>query len=174
MEISYHMKKIVTKLSIVAPIAEPKKTSAPLIVEPHPKDYSGFPFITLVQYRKHPMLTIVDNATEDIIRAYVLDLCGPEHVDEELIIQVTSEWYTSNRTHFPISVEFSRLGIASITSKIYRSLNVEFVSRIIGPVPRYPMTAVKSVKRRRRKPISTNIDIQPDNIIVLPEQFSDN
>lgn len=165
------MKKTATKLTIVSsqPQVDTKKAPAPLIVEAHPKDYSGFPFITLVQYRKHPMLTIVDNATDDIIRAFVLDLCGPEKVDEELIIRVAAEWYTSNRFNIPISVEFSRLGIAAATSKIYRTLNVEFVSRVIGPVPRYPMSAVKSVKRRRRKTISPAVEVELDSIIILPE-----
>lgn len=165
------MKKPATKLTVVPshPHVEAKKTPAPLIVEPHPKDYSGFPFITLVQYRKHPMLTIVDNATDDIIRAFVLDLCGPEKVNEELIIQIAAEWYVNSRSNIPISVEFSRLGIAAATSKIYRTLNVEFVSRVIGPVPRYPMSTIKSVKRRRRKAISPMIEVESDSIIVLPE-----
>lgn len=153
------MKKPAPKLSIVKE-ASVSKPAVPLIVEPHPKDYSGFPFITLIQYRKQPMLTIVDNATEDIIRAFVLDLCGPERVNEELIIQVAADWYATNRSNFPISIEFSRLGLSPHTSKIYRSLNVEFISRVIGPVSKYPMSNVKSVKRRRRKPISSAAIIQ--------------
>lgn len=162
------MKKPALKLSIVK---EPSvsKTAVPLIVEPHPKDYSGFPFITLIQYRKQPMLTIVDNATDDIIRAFVLDLCGPERVNEELIIQVAAEWYATNRTNFPVSIEFSRLGLSPHTSKIYRSLNVEFISRVIGPVPKYPMANVKSVKRRRRKPIPSAAIIQLNDVQELPE-----
>lgn len=164
------MKKPATKLTVVTPSSLSDKTqSIPLIVEPHPKDYSGFPFITLIQYRKHPMLTIVDNATDGTIRAFVLDLCGPERVDEELVIRAAAEWYTNSRNAIPISVEFSRLGIAGATSKIYRSLNLEFVSRVIGPVPRYPMSTVKSIKRRRRKPISPTIEVEADNIIILPE-----
>lgn len=166
------MKKTAAKLTIVpsqSNTTDPKKSPAPLIVEPHPNDYTGFPFITLIQYRKQPMLTIVDNATDDIIRAFVLDLCGPERVDEELIIRVVAEWYTTNKPSFPISVEFSRLGLAGVTSKIYRTLNVEFVSRVIGPVPRYPMSAIKSIKRRRRKPIPEAVEVQPDGIVVLPK-----
>lgn len=166
------MKKTATKLTIVSPHSqsETKKAPAPLIIEAHPKDYSGFPFITLIQYRKHPMLTIVDNATDDLIRVFVLDLCGPEKVDEELIIRVAAEWYNNSRLSIPISVEFSRLGVIAGASKIYRTLNVEFVSRVIGPVPRYPMSAVKNVKRRRRKPISPAVEVESDSIIVLLEQ----
>jgi hypothetical protein len=157
------MKKPAPKLTVVKDPSTPK-TTVPLIVEPHPKDYSGFPFITLIQYRKHPMLTIVDNASDDVIRAFVLDLCGPERVDEELIIQVAADWYVNERGNLPISIQFSKLGISAHTAKIYRSLNVEFVSRVIGPVPKYPMTNVKSVKRRRRKAISSAALVESDVI----------
>lgn len=139
---------------------ESKKASAPLIIEPHPKEYGGLPFLTLIQYRKQPMLTIVDNVNDDVIRAYVLDLCGPEEVDEESIIIAAAEWYQQFRNTMPLSIEFSRRGLTPVTSKIYRSLNIEFVSRIIGPVPRFPMDTVKSVKRRRRRPLPANIEIR--------------
>lgn len=148
---------------------EQKGASAPLIVEPHPHDYSGFPFITLIQYRKAPMLVIVDNADNEVIRAYVLDMCGPERVDEEAIISAAAQWYLTNRGNFPISIEFSRRGMTPMTSRIYKALNVEFVSRIIGPVPKYPMGAVKSIKRRRRKPISASVEIS--NVISAEELF---
>ena len=136
-----------------------RKKVVPLIVEPHPVDYNGFPFITLIQYRRLPMLVIVDNADDDVIKAFVLDWCGPEGIDEELLFEVATHWYNNNRFRFPISVEFSRRGLTSDTSKIYRALTTEFVSRVIGPVPKYPMTLVKSIKRRRRKSIPFGVEI---------------
>lgn len=149
-------------------VIESKKTTVPLIVEPHPRNYSGFPFITLIQYRKAPMLVIVDNADDEVIRAYVLDLCGPERVDEERMIQAAAEWYDTNRTNFPISIEFSRRGMTPMTARVYRALNVEFVSRVIGPVPKYPMNTVKSLKRRRRKALPPNVET---NVISAEEMF---
>lgn len=146
-----------------------KAASVPLIIEPHPRDYSGFPFITLIQYRKQPMLAIVDNASEEIIRAYVLDLCGPEHVDEEAMINTALEWYSESRNLYPISVEFSRRGMTPMTSKVYRSLNMEFVARVIGPVPVYPTGTVKSIKRRRRKPIPPGAEVMSN--VVSAEEF---
>ncbi len=145
-----------------------EKKTAPLIVEPHPVDYTGFPFITLIQYRKLPMLAIVDNADDSVLRVFVLDLCGPEGIKEEDIIAVASDWYDNNRSNYPISIEFSRKGIVSSTSKIYRALNIEFVSRVIGPVPKYPMTEVKSIKRRRRKPLPVGVEIHRST----PHQFA--
>lgn len=134
-----------------------KKVHVPLIMEKHPKNYKGYPFITLVQYRKQHVLSIVDNLDGDTIDAYVLDLCGPENVDEEMIISVAANWYTNSKTKHPISFEFSKMGLANQAGKIYRSFNVEFITRVIGPVPSFPMEDIKSIKRRRRKPIPPNV-----------------
>lgn len=148
----------------MATISKPKqqattKTEAPLIVEPHPADYVGFPFITLIQFRKHPMLAIIDNSTDVAIRAYVLDCCGSERVDEETIVRVAAEWYENGRHTHPLSVEFSRRGMTAVTSRIYRVLNLEFVARAIGPVPCYPMVTTKPIKRRRRKAIASTVEV---------------
>ena len=133
-----------------------RKPVIPLVIEPHPQEYNGYPFVTLVQYRKAPMLVIVDNATADYIHAFVLDMCGPEGVDENQILEIATEWYHNDEKQHPISIEFSRLGVTHYTSRIYRSLSVEFISRVIGPAPVYNMSEVKSVKRRRRKAIPLN------------------
>ena len=157
-----------------AKLAGEGKSSAPLILEPHPSDYKGFPFITLIQYRKAPMLVIVDNTDGDTIKAFVLDLCGPERVNEELVILAASEWYENNRSKFPVSIEFSRRGITCLTSKIYRSLNIEFVSRVIGPAPMYPMANVKSIKRRRRKSIPATVEVEkPLRVLATEELFNE-
>jgi hypothetical protein len=137
-----------------------KKQPAPLIVEQHPKDYTGFPFITLVQYHKTPLLCIVDNADDSTIRAFVLDMCGPAGVNEEMVVGAAQEWYDAGfHKQYPISIHFAKLGISGETAKLFRTINVEFVSRAIGPVAKYPMGANKSVKRRRRKPISASVEI---------------
>lgn len=146
------IKRVVTK--------SPKKPSVPLIIETHPKEYKGYPFVTVIVYRKQPMLTIVDNADEEEIKAFVLDYCTAEGVNEEHLILTAAEWYAEHKGNFPVSVEFSRRGMTPETSKIYRSLNVEFVSRVIGPMPKFPMGMVKSIKRRRRKPIPAGVEVR--------------
>jgi hypothetical protein len=138
-----------------------KRTTVPLVVEPYPRDYTGLPFLTLIQFRKQPMLVIVDNVDDRQIRAYVLDLCGPEQVDEEMVILAASEWYSASSDKYPVSIEFSRRVMTAETSRIYRTFDVEFVSRVIGPAPQFPMgaSAIKSVKRRRRKPVPAGVEI---------------
>jgi len=131
----------------------------PLIIEKHPEDYNGYPFITLIQYKNEDLLVIVDNLYNKVIDAYVLDFCGPTGVNEESIIEVVYPWWNDRRSQFPVSIEFSRLGMTPIVSKIYRSYHIEYITRIIGPLPLFKMDQITKIRRRKRKPISPNIEI---------------
>ncbi len=133
----------------------------PLIVEPHPQDYDGYPFITLIEYRKEHTLTLVDNSNDKIVKCYVLDMCGPANVNEELLISVAKHWYENNGLYrYPVSFTLSQYGLAGEASKIYRTFNIEYITRVIGPLPKFEMKEVKSVKRRRRKPVPPGVEIK--------------
>lgn len=134
-------------------MANIRRQKIPLIIEKHPETYNGFPYITLIEYRKSLLLTIVDNTTPTHIHAYVLDLCGPESVDEVQMLEIVDEWFNEGTRQHPVSIEFSKRGLTPHTTKIYKSLNIEFVSRVIGPAPVYDMIGSKRVNKRKRKPI---------------------
>ena len=131
----------------------------PLIVEDHPDNYKGYPFITLIQYKDQDLLVIVDNMDDKNIDAYVLDLCGPEKINEEQLIQIVNPWWEERKDNFPVSFEFSRVGITSQVSKIFRSFHIEYVTRVIGPLPYFNMGEASKVRRRKRKPIPKNIKV---------------
>lgn len=137
-----------------------KANQVPLIVEPHPEDYDGYPFITLIQYRDKHILSVVDNATSKTVGAFVLDLCSPEGLNEEIVIKTIANWHVNNSNEYPLSIEFSKLGFAGLMSRIHRSFNIDFVTRIIGPLPRFNMTETKSIRRRRKKQVQTEIEIR--------------
>ena len=40
-------------------------------------------------------------------------------VSEEMLISIAAEYYENSKSNYPISIEFSRRGIVSSTSKIY-------------------------------------------------------
>lgn len=131
----------------------------PLIIEEHPTGYNGYPFITLIQHRNQHVLTIIDNADDKTVKAFVLDLCGPENVNELEVINTASTWFFTHKQRYPLSFEFSRLGMTPIVSKIYRTYNVEFITRVIGPLPRYDMQTIQSVRRRRRKAVPPGTEV---------------
>ena len=141
--------------------------SAPLYAEAHPEGYDGCPFITMIQYNKRTLLTIVDNIDDTNIRAYVIDLCGPQGVDIEGVLTVAEYWYNNNRDKHPVSIEFSRNDLTEITSLIYRSFNLEYVSRLVGPLTVFDMKPTKATRRRKRKDIPQElIDALKDEKVV--------
>ena len=131
-----------------------------IVVESHPKHYKGYPFISVVQYNQEHFLTIIDNVTEKHVMGYVLDKCGPEELSESLIMEVTENWYRTSRTSHPLSIEFSKLGMSTATSKIMRIFNIECVIRIIGPIFYFPMAGAIKIKRRKRRQLPPNIQIR--------------
>ena len=147
-----------------------KSTSAaPLIIEDHPLDYDGYPFITLIQQHTSHVLAIVDDVDDKRLRAFVLDLCGPAGVDEEQIIEVAAEWYEQSSTQYPLSIEFSKRNIAGPMSALLRSFNVDFITRVIGPMPRFTMDANTTVRRRRRKSVPPGLKVKRRQILQLSD-----
>lgn len=135
----------------------PKQLSNSIIVEQHPSEYNGYPFISLLQYKQSPIITIIDNIDEKNIKAYVLDLCNTEYVDEQVIIDVANEWYENNSNNYPISVEFGKRNLSSISSKLLKIYNQEVITRIIGPVFYFPVNSIVQIKRRKRRYISPRL-----------------
>lgn len=131
----------------------------PLIVEAHPEDYDGYEFITLIRYNDINYLTIVDNTDKKFINCYVLDLCKTVDIQEDTVIEIAEQWYDSSREKYPVSIEFSKRNITEDMSKILRSFSIEFVTRVIGPLPHFNMKGTVKVRKRKRKPLPDGVKI---------------
>lgn len=126
--------------------------SVPLIIEPHPVDYTGYKFITMIRYNDTNTINVVDNIINKSIYAYVLDLCGPAEVDENAFIEIARDWYYSeNFKKHPLSIEFSRLNWSSHANKILRVFPMDYITRIIGPVYEFPMSGYSRCRKRKKK-----------------------
>lgn len=123
----------------------------PIKVESHPAGYNGYPFITLVRFNDEPNLTIIDNVHKKHLDAYCLDLCAPAKVNERVILKVANYWYHTSRDLYPISIEFSKRGLSEDASKIMKSYSIEFITRVIGPVPFFEMGTPSKIRKRKRK-----------------------
>lgn len=135
------------------------KNSIPLIYETHPEGYTGLPFITLIRYNKTQQLTVIDEKINDIIHAYVLDICPTQNLDPQVFLQLVNVWYHNERDKIPLSIYLSRLNLTSTYSKIHRKFDIDFITRIIGPVYEYKTNIKPNIKRRKRKSISNTIEI---------------
>ncbi len=142
-----------------------KNNQFPLVAETHPENYKGYEFITLIQFNDENFLVVVDNLYNDQIIAYVLDYCGPANVDEEKLISIVNGWHETSRSKYPVSIQFSRLGIAEEMSKIRRLFPVDFVSRVIGPLPEFNMGGPSKIKKRKKKSIPKGIEFIDKRIL---------
>jgi len=124
------------------------------IVETHPSDYEGYPFMTLLQLKKtnDGIIGVVDNWDNNSIKIYVLDLCELSELNEEHLLEAAYQWFTTS-LHIPFSIYLSQNDIHIIASKIYRVFPIDQIARVIGPCPKYDMATVGDIKRRRRRPI---------------------
>lgn len=143
-----------------------KKPSG-IIIEPHPDNYNGLPFITLLQYRKEHFLTIVDDSNDVEIKALVLDLCGPTETNKNFIINNAIEWF-DNYSHMPISFYFSMNGHSSVVEKIYKTFSTECTTRVIGPLPCYSMDSAPTSRKKRKKVNLNNFYIFNNVIHIKP------
>jgi hypothetical protein len=131
----------------------------PLVVEPHPDDYDGYKFITLIRYNDKSFLNIVDNVSKKYIYGYVIDLCGPERFNEESLIEIANEWYTTNGDRYPISIELSKRGLIDDAENILRAFPLDYVTRVIGPLPHFNMDGPTKIRKRKRKELSQGIEV---------------
>lgn len=137
-----------------------KNNDIPLIVEQHPDNYTGYPFITLVQYNKQSYLTIINNTTDTQIGAYVLDYCTMNGVNEELLIKTALQWYKNdNFKRYPFSIEISKNGLNEVMTGIYKTFTMDFVTRVVGPLPSFNMKQTGNVRRRKRKEIPPGVEL---------------
>lgn len=138
-----------------------KHPAVPLITEPHPEGYTGYPFLTLIRYNDENYLNIIDNVVNKQIVGYNLDLCSAASINELVVVELAAEWFYSDRKKkHPLSVEFSRLGYARQMSSIIRCYPTEFVTRVIGPLPEYKMGGVFKSKKKKKKSIPPEIEFQ--------------
>ena len=131
----------------------------PLIIENHPSDYNGYEFITLIKFNDESFISIVDNVSKKYIYGYVMDLCGPENFDEQRIIDVAYDWFYTNGDRYPISLEFSKKGMTQEMSPLIRTFPIDYVTRVIGPLPQFEMDGPIKVRKRKRKKVSPGIEI---------------
>lgn len=136
----------------------------PLKPEPHPENYTGYKFLSLVNFADISYICIVDNVLNNEIVSYVLDLFPKvyEQNIQELevnFIDIASNWYQHSRHKYPLSIEISRRGMSGVYNRIIQRYPIDNVTRVIGPLPTYNMGPPVKIKKRKLKKLSSGITI---------------
>lgn len=140
-------------------------------------DAGNLYYLSVLEYRKTNYLVVVDNITEDEVNAYVLDLAPQEGINLQDLLSVITNWFYKGSSKYPLSFEFSKLGINGRTNRIYKSFELVHVTRLIGQDFRFDLNASPKVKRRRVNKIPTGVEIKlkrlvdsaSTNVVQLPQ-----
>ena len=135
-----------------------KKRIPNLIVE-FASDSGNLHYLSVIEYRRENFLVIVDNITSEEIGAYVLDHAQQERIDLKSLMSAITYWFYRGSDSYPLSFEFSRLGITPATNRIYKTFELSHVTRLIGKDFRYDFEAAPKIRRRRANKIPAGTEI---------------
>lgn len=135
------------------------KKKIPSLVVERAEDTGNFFYLSVIEYRKERYLVVVDNITETEIGAYVLDVAQQEGLDIKQLLSIITTWFYRASYRYPLSFEFSRLGMAHGTNRIYKNFELAHVTRLIGNDFTFELAAPPKVKRRRVNMIPAGVEI---------------
>jgi hypothetical protein len=142
-----------------------KRKIPTLIVEPV-SDNGNLHLLSMLEHRREHYLVIVDNINDDSITAYVLDHAQQEGIDLQTFIEVAEGWLAGTNAEYPLSFELSRLGLTSVTRKIYKTFDIAYVTRLVGKPFQYDLTTPARVRRRRAPYVPAGVEIKPKSSVL--------
>jgi hypothetical protein len=136
-----------------------KKKVPSLIVE-FASDSGNLYYLSVLEYRRQNYLCIIDNISSEEIGAYVLDFAQQEKLDLKQLMSLITYWFYRGSGTYPLSFEFSRLGITPATNRIYKTFELAHVTRLIGHDFRYDFESPPKVRRRRVSLIPAGTEVR--------------
>jgi hypothetical protein len=136
-----------------------KKKVPSLIVE-FASDSGNLHYLSVLEYRRENYLVVVDNISDEDVGAYVLDFAQQEKLDTKSLMSIITYWFYRGSHRYPLSFEFSRLGISNQTNRIYKTFELPHVTRLIGNDFKYNLTEQPKVRRRRANMIPAGTEVR--------------
>jgi hypothetical protein len=136
-----------------------KRRIPELIIE-RAEDAGNMHLLAVLEYRRENYLCVIDNITDEEVGAYVLDYAQQEGMSMQSLMSVIIYWFYRGSQNYPLSFEFSRLGIAARTTRIYKTFELAHVTRLIGKDFAYDLNTPPKVKRRRVNKIPAGVEIK--------------
>lgn len=143
------------------------KRKIPSLIVERAEDQGNYYFLSVLEYRRENYLVIIDNITDEEVGAYVLDYAQQEGMDLRNLISFVTVWFYRGSQRYPLSFEFSRIGISPRTNKIYKTFELAHVTRLIGKDFRFDLNTAPKIKRRRVNKIPAGVEIKLKRAQVL-------
>lgn len=117
-------------------------------------------FLSVLEYRRENYLVVVDNISDEEVTAFVLDYAQQEGIDLKQLMSVITLWFYRGSHHYPLSFEFSRLGITHRTNRIFKTFELAHVTRLIGKDFTFDLFDPPKVRRRRVNKIPAGVEVR--------------
>lgn len=148
------------------------KRKIPSLIVEFASDQGNAYYLSVIEYRRENYLVVVDNINDEEVGAYVLDFAQQEGINLQDLMTVVTQWFYRASYRYPLSFEFSRLGIAQRTNRIYKTFELAHVTRLIGKDYRFDFQALTKVRRRRVNKIPAGVEIKlrrSAQVVQLPQ-----
>lgn len=136
------------------------KRKIPSLIIEHVSDRGNLNLLSLLEHQRNRYLVIIDNITSTEITAYVLDYAQQEGIDLRSFLEIAENWMHSGAKH-PLSFEMSRLGLTTVTRRIYKTFDLAYVTRLVGKAFAYELSTPVKVRRRRASKVPTGVEVRP-------------
>lgn len=148
------------------------KRKIPGLIIERAEDQGNYFFLSVLEYRRENYLVIVDNITDEEVGAYVLDFAQQEGMNLRDLMTLITQWFYRASHRYPLSFEFSRLGVAQRTNRIYKTFELAHVTRLIGKDYKFDLLVAPKVRRRRVNKIPAGVEIKlkrSAQVVQLPQ-----
>ena len=75
-------------------------------------------------------------------------------------LSVVNQWFYKSAHKHPLSFEIAKLGLTAQLSPLYKSFDINYVSRVIGHPFSFNMEPKTKVKRRKAVPVPNTVEIR--------------
>lgn len=137
----------------------PKRKIPKLIVE-YASDQGNAYYLSVLEYRRENYLVVIDNISSEEVTAFVLDFAQQEGINLKQLMSVVTMWFYRGAHSYPLSFEFSRLGITHRTNRILKTFELAHVTRLIGRDFSYSFEDQPRVRRRRVNKIPAGVEVR--------------
>ena len=136
-----------------------KRKIPPLIVEALEEQCNLY-MLSLIEYRRNQYTCVIDNVTSSDLRVYVVDQFHPDALTAKEIISEAIYWYYDTAHKQQFSIHLATRGLHSATAPLYKTFDLNGVSRVVGKAFNFPELTKSKVKKRRVLPIQEGIEIK--------------
>jgi hypothetical protein len=136
-----------------------KRKIPPLIIEKI-IDETNLYFLSVIEFRRMEYLGVINDITATHIKAYTFENIRPNSIQSQDFLSLIIQWYYADSFRKPLSISLSQNGMTGLTAPLYKSFELNGVSRIIGNPFIFSQFTECSTKKRKVLPIPEGIEIR--------------